>query len=250
MVYVPVWPAVKLPLCDLLIASAGLTIVVGSLAVGEFVAPPPDALAPFVSGDVAFAATLTVRVIGFPLAVTAIAVVLVQVAVCPLPAHVQPVPLAVLYVRPVGSVSVTVIVPEVATLPEFPTSSVYVPVCPAPRFPVCDFASVRTELPLMLVGSVATGVLLAPPPDALAEFVTWPDGPTTLTASVIELPVLPAAIAVELVQVAVWPLPLQLQPVPLAALYVSPVGSVSVMVTVPEVATLPLLLTTIAYDPV
>jgi hypothetical protein len=81
MVYVPVCPAVNEPVCDLLIDSVGPTIVVGSVAVGELLAPPPDALALFVTGDVAFAATLTVTVMAFPLALAAIAEVLEQVAV-------------------------------------------------------------------------------------------------------------------------------------------------------------------------
>jgi hypothetical protein len=115
-------------------------------------------------------------------------------------------------------VSTTVIVPDVAALPVLLTSSAYVPVCPAVKFPVCDFASASVALPASIVGSVATGAFVAPPPDAVTELVTLPEGPTALTVSAIGFPDAPAAIAVVLVQVAVWPLALQLQPVPLAAL--------------------------------
>jgi hypothetical protein len=51
IVYVPIEPTVKFPVCDFAIpsmAGAG-AIVVGSLAVAVFVAPPPDAVAVFVS---------------------------------------------------------------------------------------------------------------------------------------------------------------------------------------------------------
>ncbi len=43
--YAPVAPTVKLPVCDFATASTGVSTVVGSLAVGEFVAPPPLAVA-------------------------------------------------------------------------------------------------------------------------------------------------------------------------------------------------------------
>jgi hypothetical protein len=218
MAYVPVWPAVNEPVCDLLIASAGPTIVVGSVAAGVLVAPPPDALALFVSGDVAFAATLTVRLIVFPLAPAAIAVVLVQVAVWPLPLHVQPVPLAVLYVSPVGSVSTMVIVPKVAAVPVLLTAMVYVPVWPAVKLPVCDLL-IASVGPTIVVGSAAFGEFVAPPPEAPATLVTGVgEFAATFAVRLMGFPLPPAAIADVLVQVAVWPLPLQLQPVPLAAL--------------------------------
>jgi hypothetical protein len=150
----------------------------------------------------------------------------------------------------VGSVSTTVIVPDVAALPVLLTSSVYVPVCPAVKFPVCDFVSASVALPASVVGSVATGAFVAPPPDTVAELVTLPEGPTALTVSAIGLPDAPAAIAVVLVQVADAPLPLQLHPVPLALLKVRPVGNVSTTVIVPEVGAVPVLPTAIVYVPV
>jgi hypothetical protein len=202
IVYVPVCPIVKLPVCVLITASTGRTIVVGSLAVGALLAPPPDALALFVRGDVAFAATLTVTVMAVPLALAAIADVLVQVAVWPLPLHVQPVPLAALYVKPAGSVSVTVIVPEVGPVPVLLTAMVYVPVWPATKFPVCDLA-IASAGPTIVVGSVAVGALLAPPPDALALFVSGEVAfAATLTVRLIGFPLALAAIADVLVHVA------------------------------------------------
>ena len=92
--YVPVEPTAKLPVCDFAIASTGLTIVVGSLALGVFVAPPPDAPAVLISGEDALAATLTVSEIVLPLAPAAITAALVQVTTCPAALQLQPVPLA------------------------------------------------------------------------------------------------------------------------------------------------------------
>jgi len=62
--------------------------------------------------------TLTVSVIGFALvAPAAMAVPLVHVTAWPVAEQLHPVPVADEYVRPPGSVSVTVIVPEVAAVP-------------------------------------------------------------------------------------------------------------------------------------
>jgi hypothetical protein len=180
----------------------GVMTVVGSVAVGEFAAPPPLAVAEFVTVAGAFVATLAVSVIGFPAAPAAMTVALVQVTVCPAALQVHPVPLAALNVRPVGSVSVTVIVPEVATLPVLLTAIEYVPVAPVTKDPVCDFAIASTGLPASVVGSVAVGVFVAPPPLAVTEFVTDPGAPTAFTVSVMGLPLAPAAIAVVLVHVA------------------------------------------------
>jgi hypothetical protein len=80
----------------LAIASIGRTIVVGSLAVGAFVAPPPVTLAVFVSVAGALAATLTVSAIGLPAPPAAIVAGVVHVTVAPAAEHVQPVPLAAL----------------------------------------------------------------------------------------------------------------------------------------------------------
>jgi hypothetical protein len=248
--YEPVEPIVKLPVCVFTTASCGARTVVGSLEDGVFAAPPPDAPAVLVTLAGAFAATFTTSEIGFPVPATAILVVLVHVTTAPAAEQVQPVPVAALNVRPVGSVSLTVIVPDVATLPVLPTLIVYVPVWPVVKLPVCDFAIASTGEPARVVGSVATGVFVAPPPLALTEFVSEPGEPVALTTSVIALPAAPAAMLVVLVHVAVWPEPVHVQPVPLAALNVRPTGSVSVTVIVPNVAAVPLLLTAIEYEPV
>ena len=56
-------------------------------------------------------------------------------------------PLIAVAVSPLGRVSVTVTVPLVVALPEFVTVIEYVaPVCPWVKLPVCDFATVRSEL--------------------------------------------------------------------------------------------------------
>jgi hypothetical protein len=72
--------------------------------------------------------TLTATVIALPLALAAIAVVDVHVIVAvPVPVQVQPVPLGLPFaVRFAGSVSVTVIVPDVAAFPVFLGVIVYV----------------------------------------------------------------------------------------------------------------------------
>ncbi len=56
--------------------------------------PPPVAVAVFTSGLAAFAATATVRVIGLPALVAAIAVLLVQVTSGATAPQTQPVPVA------------------------------------------------------------------------------------------------------------------------------------------------------------
>jgi hypothetical protein len=203
IVYVPVAPTVKLPVCDFAIASTGVTIVVGSVAVGVLAAPPPDAFAEFVTEAAAPAATCTERAIGLPLPPTAIAAALVQVTTAPAAPHVQPVPLAALKLKPAGSVSVTVIEPDVAAFPELLTTSAYDPVCPATNEPVCVFASARAGPPASVVGSVAAGVFEAPPPLTVTELVTEPGAPVTLTVSAMGLPFAVAAMGVVLVHVAV-----------------------------------------------
>jgi hypothetical protein len=251
IVYVPVAPIVKFPVCDFAIASAGLRTVVGFVAVGVLPAPPPEAVAEFVTVAGAFAATLTVSAIGFAPAATATTALVVQVTTAPAFVHVQPVPDAALKVRPVGSVSVTVIVPAVARLPVLLTESVYVPVEPAVKLPLCDFASASTGAPAIVVGSVAVGVLAAPPPLAPAVLVSDPGAvvPGIVTPRVIDANAPEAATAAVLVQVMTCPAALHVQPVPVADAYVIPAGSVSVTVVVPKVVALPVLVTAIVYVP-
>jgi hypothetical protein len=218
MVYVPVPPAVNEPVWVLVIASAGNPeIVVGSVPTGVLVAPPPLAVAELVT-EPGGPTTLTVSVMGLPAALAAMTVVLVHVAPAPEPVHDQPVPLAALKVKPAGSVSVTLIVPDVAAVPVLLTAIVYVPVPPTVKVPVWVFVIESTGR-MMVVGSVATGVLLAPPPAAFALFVTDAGAlAATLTVSVMGLPAALAAMAVVLVHVAVTPEPVHDQPVPVAAL--------------------------------
>jgi len=80
---------------------------------------------------------------------------------------------------------------------------VYVPVAPVTNDPACDFAIASIGLPVSVVGSVAVGVLVAPPPLAVTELVTEPGAPAALTVNVMGLPAAPAAMGAVLVQVAV-----------------------------------------------
>ena len=109
-------PAVKLPLWVLVIVRSGTAvevIVVGSLAESLLVllSPPPDTVAVLVTLDGALLAMLTFKVIGEALALAAKAVWFVQVTVCPESEQVQPAPLAPVGVNPLGTTSVTVMVP-------------------------------------------------------------------------------------------------------------------------------------------
>jgi len=81
-------------------------------------APPPDTLAVFDTLDTAATPTLTVNVIVL-VAVGAMGPAFVQVTVWPEAEQVQPVPVPTINVRPVGRVSVTVIVPLVEAVPTF-----------------------------------------------------------------------------------------------------------------------------------
>ncbi len=117
-----------------------------------------------------------------------------------------------------GKVSTIVIVPEVGAVPVLLTAIEYVPGVPIVKLPVCDFATASTGFTIV-VGSFATGVLLAPPPETVALFVTEAGAlAATFTVSVMGLPAELAAMTVVLVHVAVTPEPLHVQPVPLAAL--------------------------------
>src|SRR5271166_6087054 len=78
-------------------------------------------------------------------------------------------------VRPVGSVSATVTAAVVGPVPLLVTVIVYVaPVCPWVKLPVCDLVTVRSGNCTIVVGSVAVSldVLVSPPPDTVAVFVT------------------------------------------------------------------------------
>src|SRR5215469_5487911 len=103
---------------------------------------------------------------------------------------------------------------------------------------------------MMVVGSLAELSLgfWSPPPDTVTVFVTRPGAlPATFTFNVIAgYEVLEAKASLR-VQLTGGPCT-QVQPVPLTALNVSPVGKVSVTFTVvPSVAFSPLLVTVIVY---
>jgi hypothetical protein len=243
-VYVPVVPTVKFPVCDFLIVRTGAVTFVGSVAVAGFGEPPPDALAEFVTLGTAACATLTVRVIGAAFAPALITAAVVQVTTWPAFVHVQPVPVADANVRPAGSVSVTVTVPDVLTLPVLLTASVYTPGWPTMKLPVWDFVRASAELPVTFVGSLAVGEFVAPPPLAVAVLVTLPSAAIgTPTVSVIGVPLAPAAITALDVQVTFGAANAHVQPAPVADVKVKVAGKGSVTVIVPEVFTFPVLLT-------
>jgi hypothetical protein len=175
--------------------------VVGSVATGAFVAPPPLAVAELATLGIAAARTLTRSEIGAALPAGAMLLDVVHVTPAASAEHVQPLPLAELNVSPGGSASLTVVVPDVATLPVFPATMVYVPIAPTTNEPECDFTSVSAGAPAILVGSFALGVFAAPPPLASAELTTDLGAPLTLTVNAIGFPVAPAAIVAALVQV-------------------------------------------------
>ena len=90
--------------------------VAGSVAVSlaRFVSPPPDTVTEFVRVPEAVEANVPVTVMGLKLPLTATTAVLVQVGSV---VQVQPVPAIAVMVNPVGGVSTTVVVPDVAPVP-------------------------------------------------------------------------------------------------------------------------------------
>src|SRR5690349_8397467 len=114
---------------------------------------------------------------------------------------------------PAGSVSSTVVTPEVGAVPELVTLIVHVALVPARKLPVCDLLmdrfgaiTVVGSVARSLVGSVSPGVL------TLAEFVT--DGTAAaLTATFRSNAVLPPTpIPLGRIAVTTWPLALKPQP--------------------------------------
>ncbi len=217
---------------------------------------PPETLAVlvtlFVPGAVATPTlTLKAKVL---LPAAAIAVLLVQVTVWPEAEQLQPVPVVepVTKLRPVGSVSVTVMVPELATPPLLLTVKLYVPAPPTVKSPLCDLLSVRS------VGATVTAESLAvlfplfaaasPPPDTATLLTTGVPAPgATLTPKLNTLLPLAAMTVVleqvmtcgdaafeEHVQLAAFVPPGVTVPVA-PPLTLKPAGRVSVKVIVPEV---------------
>jgi hypothetical protein len=82
--------------------------------------------------------------------------------------QVQPVPVIEASVNPPGSVSLTITVAVVAPVPLFITVTVYAPVCPCVKFPLCADATVR-DGGRIVVESMPVSVA-DPPPDTLTEF--------------------------------------------------------------------------------
>ena len=116
---------------------------------------------------------------------------------------------------PAGSVSSTVVTPEVGAVPEFATAIVQVPFEPAVKLPMCDFEMPRFGASTTVgfearsfVGSMSPGVL------TLAKFVTpgFAATPTATVRSNDELA--PAAIELGRTTVTIEPLTLKLQPAP------------------------------------
>lgn len=114
--FVKVGAALIVVLSGGLVAALPAFVCVGS--------PPPATDAVFVIAFVPVGVpdpTFTATVMALPFVPAAIAVLEVHViAAVPAPVHVQPVPMGLPFaVRPFGSVSLTVIVPEVAAFPAF-----------------------------------------------------------------------------------------------------------------------------------
>src|SRR5215471_13293733 len=102
----------------------------------------------------------------------------------------QPLPLAAVAVNPAGSVSLTVTVPELASVPGLLTVSVKgKPACPWNALPVCVFVMVRSiglGLTVTLSLAVSFAVLVSPPPDTVAVLVMLVGALTaTFTVNVI-----------------------------------------------------------------
>jgi hypothetical protein len=150
-------------------------------------------------------------------------------------------------VRPVGSVSVTVIAPVVATVPVLLTAMLKTPLVPAVKFPEWLFVMARcgTEEEFTVNVSVEESVPPMTSPE-LATVAVLLMVPVTVDASAttreIEVEVA-GAIEVEFVQMTVWPLAEHDQPVPVPETKVIPAGRGSVTVVTPFVAPGPALVT-------
>jgi len=127
-----------------------------------------------------------------------------------------------------------------------------VPFCPTTKsVPTLLFDPAAVgELATITVESFFVDGDPAPPPEAVALFVTVPAGPITFTTSEIAGDVAPFAIAVVVVHVTTWPTALHVQPVPVAEANDNPVGNVSTYVSVPVVGEVPLFVTLSVYVPV
>ena len=143
--------------------------------VAEALAPPPEAVAALVVvGLTALAGTDTLIPITLKEAPPTTACVLVQVTVF-VPEQFQPLALKDAALKPVGSASVTVVVPEVEleAPPMFDTVSVSVPpVCPCVNVPLDTWLTLKRGTVPNGTGTVLlVAIALAPPPDAVAALV-------------------------------------------------------------------------------
>ncbi len=172
--------------------SVGVALIV--VVSAELVAALPafvcaGSLPPYVAAvlEIAFAPvgvpvpTFTATVMALPLAPAAITVVDVhEIDAVPAPVHIQPVPVGLpLAVRLFGSVSVTVMVPDVATLPVFFGVIVYVaPVWPIVHGPLSDFVNARLGALTVSVAVADTDVDVTPPAVTAAasrSVIDWPE---------------------------------------------------------------------------
>src|SRR5262245_36727385 len=142
---------------------------------------------------------------------------------------------------PVGTGSSTTTSPDVGAEPALRTVTVYVaPCCPTKKLPSCDLVIASRGAPctMKLSGGESEGVV-SPPPETVAMLL--PD--CAVSAMVITIvmggAVAPGPSASCRLQSRCSPWITQAQPGPLADVGVSPAGSVSPTLIVPDVATGP-----------
>src|SRR5258708_1857772 len=146
----PCWPSVKLPMCDFAMVRSGNCVTV-TMSVFEVL------LLVLLSVQVHATAAVLLTVAAASLATFTFSVMVevpftaigvpasVQVTFCPTAPHDHPVPVPLANVSPVGSVSVTVIVPVVAANPPLVTTSENcAPCCACVKLPVWLLAMVRS----------------------------------------------------------------------------------------------------------
>src|SRR5690242_3630008 len=157
----PNWPGTNDAPCSMVSARSALadvtsettSVAVSLAAFGSGTEPATVAESVMVGPAAGSTATVRVMVDEAP-AISA--AVFVQVTVWPAAAQFQPVPTPETRVRPVGSVSVTVVGPGVAVGPLLPTTMLKVPVPPAVNAPGCESAIAMSAL-----GAVGDGGAIA-----------------------------------------------------------------------------------------
>jgi hypothetical protein len=169
--------------------------------------PPPLTVAKFVTEGTAVEATETVSVIALAEVPAAIEAELVHVTVGAAKAQLQPAPLAETKPSPGGRLSVTVIVPLVASEPgAFETVMVYAPLVPTVKLPACVFAITRSGARIEVLAEAllfpATGSVTPPGAATVAVLVVAPT-PLAVPATVIET--VPPAGSVGIVLVTPFP---------------------------------------------